>query len=99
MIKGSHYRPRLADDELAGRLRRVRMLPMSLSESGQSTAQVSLAHLLGGEEPVAPPVASGAAEIAELVCRGGWPGNLELSTSDACAELRGYVDLIAEVDI
>lgn len=72
---------------------------MSLSESGQSTAQVGLADLLAGEEPVAPPVSSGAAAIAELVCRGGWPGNLELSTSDARAELRGYVDLIAEVDI
>ncbi|NCD17801.1 MAG: ATP-binding protein [Actinobacteria bacterium] len=83
----------------AGRISRMRMRPMSLAESGHSSSQVSLADLLAGDEPVAPPVSSGAAAIAELVCRGGWPGNLELSTSDARAELRGYVDLIAEVDI
>jgi len=83
----------------AGRIARLRMRPMSLAESGQSTAQVSLARLLDGEAPVAPPVATDVPGMAEAITRGGWPGLLELRTDDAIAEMRSYADLLTEVDI
>ncbi len=83
----------------AGRISRMRMRPLSLAESGHSTAEVSLAALLDGQAPVAPQVQTRVADLAELVCRGGWPGFLDLATPDAQAELRAYVDLLVDVDV
>ena len=68
----------------SGRISRLRMWPMTLSESGHSSSAVSLAGLFDGEfEP-------GSCEtdlnsIASLICRGGWPAALNLS--DNLAEL------------
>jgi len=83
----------------AGRISRMRMRPMSLAESGHSTAEVSLAGLLEGEAPVAEPSHTSVADLAELVARGGWPALLDLTTADAQAEMRAYLDLLVEVDV
>ena len=83
----------------AGRVRRVRMRPMSLSESGESEAGVSLGALLDGGpcDAPAPPVT--IPEMAEIVCRGGWPRNLGRSASAAQDLLEGYLDEMARIDL
>ena len=56
----------------AGRIVRVRMRPMTLAETGHSSAKVSLAGLFAGDFS---PAKSGLGlqEIAALIHRGGWP--------------------------
>ena len=83
----------------AGRVRRVRMRPMSLAESGESNSSVSLAALLDGGpcDAAAPPVT--IPEMAEIVCRGGWPRSLGRSASAAQELLEGYLDEMARIDL
>lgn len=83
----------------AGRVRRVRMRPMSLAESGQSDGRVSLGALLDGGpcDAPAPPVT--VPEMAEIVCRGGWPRNLDQPAAAAQELLEGYLDEMARVDL
>ncbi len=61
-----------------GRINSVMMRPMSLFESGESTGSVSLKSLF--EKAKIAPVDSeiSVRGIAELICRGGWPGTLTL---------------------
>ena len=54
----------------AMRVSRLRMRPMSLFESGDSTGAISLAALLTGEKLTAVPPAHDLAAIAKLTCRG-----------------------------
>jgi len=83
----------------AGRFSRVRMMPMSLFEQRQSNGQVSLRALFDGE-----PASSAGSDIdllgvAQLLCRGGWPGNLERDLGDAINANRDYLATIAGADI
>lgn len=92
-----------ADDLLrhtgAGRLTRLRMRPMSLAESGASTATISLASLLEGEPPRSPDPGTTIGDLARLVSRGGWPAHLALGDDAALRAVRGYLDEIRRVDV
>lgn len=82
-----------------GRIATLRMHPMSLAESGDSSAQVSLAGMF--EAPLAP-VQTGEVSLsalAELVVRGGWPGNLNAKGDRAGDAARAYVEQVAERDV
>ena len=82
----------------AGRVRRVRMRPMSLAESGESTAQVSLGALFdSGEVAAAAPDAE--PDMYDLACRGGWPALIHLSGTEAQPTLRDYLDDLCRADI
>ena len=83
----------------AGRIRRIRMRPMSLLESGESTGEVSLAALLDGGRCDAGRPDVDFDGVVEAVCRGGWPRLLGLAPSQAQAELRGYLDEICRTDV
>ena len=83
----------------AGRILRVRMRPMSLFESGESSGAVSLGRLLDGEHPAGGRSDLGIAEIVDLVCRGGWPWLLEESPIGAQSRLRGYLGEITRTDV
>ncbi|MCX5952155.1 MAG: DUF4143 domain-containing protein [Cyanobacteria bacterium] len=61
----------------AGRFAFLRLRPMSLVESGAGQGGVSLAALLEGQPPSCADPGLGVADLAELVCRGGWPTQLE----------------------
>lgn len=85
-----------------GRFAIIDMLPMSLSESGDSTNQVSLKMLFSD------PYASvrgknkhNIKDIAFLMCRGGWPyaTSTELSEKSALSQAFDYVDVVVEEDI
>ncbi|MCL1897622.1 MAG: DUF4143 domain-containing protein [Micrococcales bacterium] len=82
-----------------GRFARLRMRPMSLFESGDSTGKVSLADLLTGRR--IEPFAAGLSyqEVVRLLCRGGWPGSLG-QPDDVAFKLPGeYLAAVAESDI
>lgn len=83
----------------AGRFAHVRMRPMSLFESGESTGAMSLAALMTGERPTAPATELSVPDLADLIVRGGWPLNLRLSTAAAARANADYLRTIAEVDV
>jgi len=83
----------------AGRVRRVRLRTMSLAESGESTAEVSLAAMLAGEACDAAEPQVAIPEIVEMVCRGGWPRSLGLSVPTASELLESYLDEMARIDL
>ena len=83
----------------AGRVARVRMRPMSLWESGDSTGEVSLASLMAGGRCRAAETELTIADVADLICRGGWPRMISMAPAVAQARLRDYLDDIARVDI
>ena len=84
----------------AGRISRLRLRPMSLFELRRSTGRVSLKRLMNGE-----PVASGTSEqhladVAELICVGGWPGHLRRNSIEAAMIANeDYLGEICRVDI
>ena len=83
-----------------GRIASIRMLPMTLWESGLSAGTVSLRELCANTPlPVTPTRNPGIYEIAEWIVRGGWPGALDLSTSDAVHVPREYIAQLEENDI
>ena len=82
----------------AGRIGKVRMHPMSLSESDESSAAVSLAALFEGQfQPCA--VAKDTEGLLEVACRGGWPEAIDLSASDALVIARNYLNAAFSVSI
>ena len=83
----------------AGRVRRIRMRPMSLFESGDSTGAVSLAALLDGGASSTPRAEGGLRHVAGLLCRGGWPGQLDLPLPEVQENLRGYLSEVARTDV
>lgn len=82
-----------------GRFAWLTMRPMSLWESGDSTGAVSLAALFGGQRPAAAGAGLSFRELAFLICRGGWPGSLQLGERAALRQAANYVDAVAESDI
>lgn len=82
-----------------GRIARLRMRPMSLFESGDSTGSVSLKALFEGERPVARAQAGTVEDLAFLVCRGGWPKAIGQERDVALQQAMDYVDAVAAVDI
>ena len=85
----------------AGRVLRVRMRPMSLFESGESSGSVSLAGLFDPGRRTARNSGHHLGEIMALACRGGWPA-LVSSRADppsALRALRGYLDEISRTDV
>ena len=100
LLTGSQNPPDdLTEHPGAGRVARVRMRPMTLWESGDSTGEVSLASLLDGGRCRAPDTARTIAEVASLICRGGWPRMIGMAASTAQARLRDYLSDVARIDI
>lgn len=82
----------------AGRIGRVRMSPMSLFESGESTGQVSLEGLFAGE--FTPCVAErDTLGLVEAACRGGWPEAVDMEVDVAQLIAREYVTAALGVSI
>lgn len=82
-----------------GRISRLRMRPMSLWESGESTGSVSLGGLFAGEEPVGEGVSRTLDDIAWLACRGGWPQAVGQRGDVALDRAVDYFEAVAESDI
>mgnify|MGYP002407975318 CR=1 FL=1 len=83
----------------AGRIAKLRMRPMSLYESGDSSGKVSLKALCEGELT---PVMTGEIDIKELIdliIRGGWPANLGLPVKQAALLPKEYLDAVLDDDV
>ena len=83
----------------AGRFSFLKMRPMSLFESGDSSGEISLADLFSGSEPTATKALHGIVDIGELLVRGGWPGRIDDAAADALILHTDYLDQISEVDV
>ena len=82
-----------------GRISRLRMRPMSLWESGESTGSVSLAGLFSGADPVGESVSRTLEDVAWLVCRGGWPQAVAQTGDVALDRAVDYFEAVVESDI
>ena len=83
----------------AGRIAKLRMRPMSLYESGDSSGKISLEKLCCGEIV---PVMTGEVDInklIELIIRGGWPGSIHLPIEQASLLPAEYLNAIIDDDI
>lgn len=91
------------DDETrhtgAGRISRLRMRPMSLYEAGAANGEVSLANLLDGAKAEVVDPGLELHDVAELLCRGGWPGFAQLDIAAALRRARDYLDEVVRADL
>ena len=83
----------------AGRIGKLRMRPMSLYESGDSSGKVSLQELCEGKLV---PAITGEVDLrmlARLIVRGGWPGNLDIDDADISLLPGEYLDAVIDDDV
>ena len=101
ILTGSSVLPE-ADETIhsgTGRFGHVKMRPMSLYESGESTGTVSLKDLFDGKTFDVLQNDMDIAELAYLTCRGGWPWATLISKSVALDQAFDYVDSVVKKDI
>jgi len=83
----------------AGRIARLRMRPMSLYESGDSSGRVSLEALCHGELT---PLLTGEVDLKKLIgliVRGGWPGSIGLPVEKAALLPAEYLNAVIDDDV
>ena len=83
----------------AGRIGRLRMWPMSLYESGDSSGIVSLEKLCLGEAASALTGEVNLRDLIRYIVRGGWPGNLGLDTEHASLLSNEYLSAVLNDDV
>jgi len=83
----------------AGRIGRIRMRPMTLFESGDSSGKVSLSSINGKDFTPCIEGDVSLAKLASLVVRGGWPGNLNTPDSAAGITAKEYIKALLENDV
>lgn len=84
-----------------GRISRMKMFPMSLWESGDSSGEVSLKELFDNPDYDING-ATGKLDIPALIraaCRGGWPVTLQMSEKAKMMIAGDYVNSVCEIDI
>ena len=82
-----------------GRFSWIRMRPMTLFESEESSGSVSFAELFAGKVRLGDAMPHTLEEIAYLTCRGGWPKATEKTGRAALRQAFDYVDAIVNADI
>lgn len=101
ILTGSSVLPE-ADETVhsgTGRFATIKMRPMSLYESGESTGTVSLKNLFEGKSIEVQQNELDVEEIAFLTCRGGWPWATIISKKVALDQAFDYVDSVIQRDI
>ena len=101
ILTGSAVPPRT--DEIfhsgTGRFAWLKMRPMSLYESCESTGGISLKALFSGLDSVIAENTLTLDDIAFLICRGGWPGTLGMEKDIALDQANDYYDAVVNSDI
>ena len=83
-----------------GRFAWIKMRPMTLFESGESTGEISLKELFKQpKEILAQNKLDNLNKLAFLICRGGWPGALGIEDAIALEQAFDYFDAIVNSDI
>lgn len=81
-----------------GRISRLLMRPMSLFESEESNGSVSLERLFAGDADVVGESKLTVPDLAQIICRGGWPEAVVNGDSDSLVA-RNYVDAVINMDV
>jgi predicted AAA+ superfamily ATPase len=81
-----------------GRIARLHMRPMSLYESNESNGSVSLKNLFEGQTDVVGESLLTIPNIANIICRGGWPEAV-VKSSRSEQVVRNYVDAVINMDV
>lgn len=79
---------------------RLRMRPMALSESGHSSAEISVGGVF--DDPanrVSGASALSVSDLIEVAARGGWPGLQSLPLAQALDRTRAYLDGVTRIDL
>lgn len=102
ILTGSSVPPSM--DEMfhsgTGRFAKLKMRTMSLFESGDSTGIVSLSDLFAEEKKnLFGNSTIDINRLAYLICRGGWPGALDMDETDSLAQAFDYYDMVCDSDI
>ena len=82
-----------------GRIAPLRMYPMSLYESGDSTGEASLSGMLNGDIQEGYVKKVELDEIARLLIRGGWPENLDMNDEDIAIMPENYIEAVVTKDM
>ena len=101
ILTGSSVLPE-ADETVhsgTGRFATIKMRPMSLYESGESTGTISLKDLFEGKSINVQQNDLNVEDIAFLTCRGGWPWATIISKKVALDQAFDYVDSVIQRDI
>ena len=83
----------------AGRIAKLRMRPMSLFESGNSSGKISLEKLCMGQMEPAMTGEVKLKDLIEYILTGGWPASLGISLDRAMRLPKEYLDAVVEDDI
>lgn len=101
LLTGSSVLPE-ADETIhsgTGRFATIKMRPMSLYESGDSTGTISLGALFDGKALEITPNDLKLADVAYLTCRGGWPWATLIAKDVALDQVFDYVDAVVTKDM
>ena len=83
-----------------GRIARLKMRPMSLYESRESSGQISLRALFEGNQVDDGAISELTIEkIAYVLCRGGWPASIDLKGLPSLRMATDYVEAIINQDV
>lgn len=82
-----------------GRFAWMRMRPMSLWESGDSSGEVSMSDLFDQNTDVAGISTIDLERIAFVMCRGGWPLAVDMNDEIALDQAFDYLDAVEKRDI
>ncbi len=83
----------------AGRIAKLKMSPMSLYESGDSSGKVSLKDLYNNKVDAQLTGTISIEKLVELVIRGGWPESIGTNLEQAVLLPRAYIEAILQTDI
>ncbi len=82
-----------------GRFTWLKMRPMSLFESGESSGKVSLEKLFSTPETISGNNNMDIDRLSFLICRGGWPRAIDMKERPALAQAVDYYDAVVRSDI
>ena len=82
-----------------GRFAWLRMRPMTLWESGESTGEVSLGSLFNGQREVEGISELNLERVAFITCRGGWPSATFMKDNVALEQAFDYIAAVEHADM
>ena len=99
ILTGSAVPPKSDKINHTGRFAWLKMRPMSLWESGDSSGDISLGDLFDGKTIKGGINRKGLDDIAFLTCRGGWPSSVGKSDRAALRIPYNYLDAVVRSDV
>ena len=102
ILTGSAVPPK--NDEIfhsgTGRFARLKMRPMSLFESGESSGEISLKNFFNQPRGIlAENKLDDIERLGFVICRGGWPRAIEMEDDIALDQAFDYYDAIVNIDV